>query len=67
VGTLLKGKSRRSTWFLSWGLVERKMKKWKKRLLKEKIKVYPLEMKVERDRRELSLKDLGGFMLLARL
>jgi hypothetical protein len=43
------------------------MKKWKKGLLKEKIEVCPLEMKVERDRKELSLKELGGFMLLARL
>jgi hypothetical protein len=67
VGTLLKGKSRRGTWFLNWGLVKRKVKKRKKRLLKEKIKVCPLEMKVERERRELNLKELGGFMLLARL
>jgi hypothetical protein len=43
------------------------MKKWRKRLLKEKIEVHPLEMKVEGDRKEFSLKELGGFMLLARL
>jgi hypothetical protein len=43
------------------------MKKWMKELLKEKIEVYPLEMRVERNRRELSLKELEGFMLLARL
>jgi hypothetical protein len=40
------------------------MKKWRKRLFKEK-EVHPLEMKVERNRKELSLKEL--FMLLTRL
>jgi hypothetical protein len=43
------------------------MKKWKKGLRKEKIEVHPLEMRVEKDKKEFCLKELRGFMLLTRL
>jgi hypothetical protein len=43
------------------------MKKWRKGLLKEKIKVHSLEVRVKRDKKEPSLKELRGFMLLTRL
>jgi hypothetical protein len=62
------GEGGKGTWILNRGLVKQEDRRGGRRGWHGKgVEVYPLEMKVKKDKRKFSLKEWGIFMLLTRL